>query len=175
MSTLPLRPIGFAITAVGALVAGVATTLVWISIGFRGDAQGVLDSEFTGTDLAEGVAVLVLAAGTLVGLLVARRARTSSRLVPAVAIVVFGIAIVVLSVWVGVRAEDRAIDEAAEVVAGSTGMTVDQAAALIRTESDLAIDVTTNVVVPLVGGALIALGGVTTVLWVRSDRATAAR
>jgi len=176
MSTAALRALGFAITAIGALVAGIATTFVWISVGFRGDAQGVLDSEFTGTDLTEGVAVLVLAGATLVCVVIPRRVRASARLIPAAAIVAFGIAVVVLSLWVGVRAEDRAIDEAARAVAASTGMSEEEAGQLIRTESGLAIDVTTNVVAPVVGGALIVLGGATTVRWIRrSDRAPVAR
>jgi len=175
MSNRTLQLVSFAITALGALVAGFATTLVWISIGFRSDASGVLDSDFTGTDLPEGKAVLALSAATLLALLLARRARTSARVVPAVVIVGIGLAVVLLSMWVGVRAEDRAIDDAARVLAGSTGLSVDRAAELIRTRSDLGIDVATGGVVPaIVGGGLIVLGGVTTVVWVRrSDRSPA--
>jgi Tryptophan-associated transmembrane protein (Trp_oprn_chp) len=175
MSDGALRTLGFATTAAGALIAGVGATIVWITIGFRGDVEGVLDSEFAGTDLAEGVAVLALAAATLVALLAVRRAGGRARAIAATAIVVFGIAIVLLASSAAIRAEDRAIDEAARTIATSTDISIDEAADRVRTEPDLALDVVTSgVVVSIAGGALVVLGGAMSLGWVRRAERTAA-
>lgn len=177
MSTAALRALSFGLTAGGALLAGAIANDNWVSIGFRGDVEGVLDSEFTGTDLGEGIAVLVLAGATLVALLLVRRVRMPLRMVAAAAIIAFGLAIILLPAWVALSAEDRAIEETARMVAGSTGMSTKEASNLIRTEPDLAFHVDTSLLfLPITGGVLIVLGGATTVLWVRrSDRAPAAR
>jgi hypothetical protein len=173
MSSGKLRTLAFVLTAAGALIAGAGATTTWTSIGFRGDVQGVLDSEFVGTDLTEGIAVLVLSAATLVALLIARRAQDRVRRMAAIAIVVFGIAIVLLPTWVAIRAEDRAIDEAAEVVADTTGMSTEEAANLIRTNPDLAIEVSSGgVFIPIAGGVLVVLGGVLSVLAARGSERT---
>jgi hypothetical protein len=175
MSAAPLRALGFGLTAAGALLAGATANDTWMRIGFRGDVGGVLDSEFAGTDLLEGIAVLVLAGATLVALLLVRRARMPLRLIAAAAILVFGIAMVLLPVWVALRAEDRALDETARTVAGSTGMSVDEAADLIRTEPDLAFEVDTSLLfLPIAGGGLVVLGGATSLVWVRRTLPTPA-
>ena len=177
MSSGMLRAVSFSLTAAGALIAGVGATTTWTTIGFRGDVQGVLDSDIVGTDMVEGIVVLVLSAATLGALLIARKAQDPIRRVAAVAIVAFGIAIVLLPAWIAIRAEDRAIDEAAQVVADTTGMSTQEAANLIRTNPDLAIEVSSGgVFIPIAGGVLVVLGGAMSVLSVgRSDRTPAAR
>lgn len=177
MSSGVLRVVSFSLTAAGALIAGVGATTTWTTIGFRGDVQGRLDSDIVGTDMIEGVVVLALSAATLVALLVGRRAEEPVRRVAAIAIVVFGIAIVLLPTWVALRAEDRAIDEAARVVADTTGMSVEEAANLIQANPDLAIEVSSGgVFIPIAGGVLVALGGALSVLSVRrSERAPVPR
>jgi hypothetical protein len=168
MSDGSLRALGFATTAAGALIAGIGATIVWISIGFRSDVQGVLDSEFAGTDLAEGIAVLVLATGTLIALVAVRLARGRARASAATAIVILGVAIVLLPAWVAIRAEDRAIDEAAGVIAAASDIPADEAADRIRTEPELALDVeTSGVAVPIAGGAIVVLGGAMFLRWLR--------
>lgn len=175
MSDGSLRTLGFATTAAGALLAGIGATIVWISIGFHEDTRGVLDSDFTGTDLAEGVAVLVLAAATLIALLAVSRVRGRARTIAATAIVVFGVAIVLLAAWAAVRADDRAIDEAAHTIAAASELSVDEAAERIRTDPELALDVeTSGVAVPIAGGVLVVLGGAMSVRWVRRDERLAA-
>jgi hypothetical protein len=68
--------------------------------------------------------------------------------------------------WVAFRAEDRAVDEVAQVVARSAGITVEEAAARVHTDPGLAVRTNTSGVWPSVaGGALVTLGGVTTLPW----------
>jgi hypothetical protein len=175
MSDGSLRALGFATTAVGALIAGIGATNVWISIGFRSDVHGVLDSEFAGTDFVEGIVVLVLAAATLVAVVAVRRARGRARAIAATAIVVFGVVIALLPAWAAIRADDRAIDDAAEAIAAASDIPADEAADRIRTEPELALDVVTSgVFVSIAGGVLVAVGGAMSLVWARrSERTTA--
>ncbi|HEX4941957.1 MAG TPA: hypothetical protein VFW51_05445, partial [Actinomycetota bacterium] len=57
---------GFALTIAGAVLAAVATTTTWIATGLRRDLRGILDLEFRGLDLVEGIVALVVAAITLI-------------------------------------------------------------------------------------------------------------
>jgi len=159
---------GFAFTAAGALVGGFGTSIVWTTVGLTEDAKGVLDSGSVGLDLAEGIAVLILSALTLVLLMITRRVAGRSRVWAAVALVIVGAAIMALAGWASLRAEDHAVEDMARGLSAATGLTVEEAAELIRTEPELAVRVLTDGVwVSAAGGALVLLGGATTLAWAR--------
>ncbi len=132
-----LTAAGFASTIAGAVLAAVATTTTWIATGLRRDLRGTLDLEFRGLDLAEGTVALVVAAVTLIGLVLLRRLRGSARV--GVGVFTCGLVLVALPVWVALRAEGRAVDEIARVVAVSSGSTIEEATRLVRSDPDLAV------------------------------------
>lgn len=162
---------GFALTIAGAVLAAVATTTTWIATGLRRDVRGILDLEFRGLDLVEGIVTLVVAAVALIGLVLVRRFRGSARVGIAVGVVACGLVLVALPVWVAVRAEDRAVDEIARVVAASSGSTIEEATERVRTDPDLAVRSETTVWLPIVSGLLVVLGaGATLTSSVRTAR-----
>ena len=166
-----LRVAGFALTVAGALVAGIGTTLVWTSTGLRTDLRGVLDVEFRGIDLVEGIVALVVAVVALAGLPLVRRLRGDARPRVAIGLLLAGAALVALPAWVALRAEERAIDEVARVVAETAGVTIEEATDRVRTNPDLAVRAETASVWPsIAGGALVVLGAGTIVAWARRAR-----
>lgn len=170
-----LTAAGFAPTIAGAVLAAVATTTTWIATGLRRDLRGILDLEFRGLDLVEGIVALVVAAVALIGLVLLRRLRGRARLGIAVGVFACGLVLVALPVWVAVRAEDRAVDEIARVVAVSSGSTIEEATRQVRTDPDLAVRADATVWLPIVSGVLVVLGSGTTLpSTVRSGRDTAA-
>ena len=167
-----LTAAGYAMTIAGAVLAAVATTTTWVSTGLRRDLRGVLDLEFRGLDLVEGVAALVMAGAALSGLVLVRRLRGSPRIGIAVSLLACGVVLVALPVWVAVRAEDRAVEEIARVVAGSAGITIEEATRRVRTDPGLAVRTEVQVWLPIVSGALVVLGaGATFISSVRSTGA----
>jgi hypothetical protein len=166
-----LTTAGLALTIAGAVLAAVATTTTWIATGLRRDLRGILDLEFRGLDLVEGIAALVVAAITLIGLVVLHRLRGSTRVGIAVSLVACGVMLIALPVWVAVRAEDRAVDEIARVVAGSSGSTIEEATRRVRTDPDFAVRAEASVWLPITSGVLVVLGaGATLTSTVRSPR-----
>jgi hypothetical protein len=166
-----LTAAGPALTVAGAVLAAVATTTTWIETGLRRDLRGLLDLEFRGLDLVEGVVALLVAAMALVGLVLVRRLRGSARVGIAVSLFACGVVLVALPVWVAARTEDRAVDEIARVVAGSSGSTIEEATRRVRTDPDLAVRTGSSVWLPIVSGALVVLGaGATLTSSVRTTR-----
>jgi hypothetical protein len=167
-----LRIAGFVLTAAGALLAGIGTTVTWTSTGLRRDLRGALDLEFRGIDLVEGIVALVVAGATLAGLMLVPRLRGTARVRGAVGLLVAGVALVALPAWVALRAEDRAVDELARVVADSAGITMEDATDRVRTDPDLSVRTDTKATwVPIVGGGLVVVGAGATLSWaVRSVR-----
>ena len=160
------RVASFTLTVGGALLAAVSTTITWTSSGLRRDLRGLLDLEFRGLDLPEGIAAIVVSGLALALFLDLRRRRRHSGIL-AIVLLVSGVALVALPAWVGFRAEDRAVDEIAQVVARSAGITMEEAAARVRTDPDLAVRTDTSGVWPsIAAGVLVTLGGVTTLWWV---------
>jgi hypothetical protein len=150
---------GFALMAVGALLAGAGTALVWTTVGMRQDAQGLLDLEFRGLDLAEGIATLGVAGATLVALLILPRLGGRARVGVTVGLLVAGGILVALPSSVALRAEEKAIEEIAEVVADAGALPIAEATDLVRTDPDLAVRTETYGVWPsVVGGALVLVG-----------------
>jgi Tryptophan-associated transmembrane protein (Trp_oprn_chp) len=160
-----LRVASLALVVGGALLAAGSTTIVWVTTGLRSDPRGLLDLEFRGLDLAQGVAALIISGLTLALFLIARRGRGDTRL--AVVLLLSGVALVALPAWVALRAEDRAVEEVAQVVASSAGITVEEATERVRTEPDLAVRTDTTGVWPsIAAGVLVTIGGVTTLSWI---------
>jgi hypothetical protein len=160
-----LRAASFGLTVGGALLAAGATTITWTSSGLRRDLRGLLDLEFRGIDLPEGVATLVVS-GIAVALFMDLRRRSGGQIVRAIVFLVTGLALVALPAWVALRAEDHAVEEVAEVVARSAGIPMEEAVARVRTDPDLAVRTDSSGVWPsIAAGVLVTLGGVTTLLW----------
>jgi hypothetical protein len=169
------RTASFALTAVGVLLAGIGTTLTWTSTGLRRDLRGALDLEYRGLDLAEGIAALVISVAVLALLAYVRRHRDGSRL-PAIELVVAGLLLVALPAWAALRADARAVDEIADVVARSAGITMEEATQRVRTDPDLSVRTDSTGVWPsIAGGVLVTLGGLTWLLWTGRDRAEGRR
>jgi hypothetical protein len=161
-----LRVASFALVVGGALLAAVWTTVVWVTTGLGSDLRGILDLEFRGLDLAQGVAALVVSGLTL-ALFVDVRRRGGDPGFRAIALLIAGVLLVALPAWVALRAEDLAVDEVAQVVARSAGISMDEATARVRTDPDLAVRTDTSGVWPsIAAGVLVTLGGVTTLLWI---------
>jgi hypothetical protein len=157
---------GFALTAAGALVAGIGTTVAWTSTGLRRDLQGALDLEFRGIDLTEGIATLVIAGATLAGLVLVRRLGGTARVRAAVGLLVAGVVLVALPAWVALRAEDRAVDDVARVVADAAGITVEEASDRVRIEPDLGVRTDSRGAwVSIAGGGLVIVGAGATLSW----------
>ncbi len=159
-----LRVASFASTVGGALLAAGWTTITWTSSGLRRDLRGLLDLEFRGLDLPEGIAALVVSGLTLALFLDVRRRRDNPG-VRAVVLLATGLALVALPAWVAFRAEDRAVDEVAQVVARSAGITIEEAVERVQTDPDLAVRTDSSGVWPsIAAGVLVTLGGVMTLL-----------
>ncbi len=166
----PLRVAGFAVTAAGALLAGVGSTLVWTTAGMRQDEGGVLDLEFRGLDLVEGILTLLVAAATLAVLLAMRRLHRAGRIRGAIGVLVAGIVLVALPISVALRAEDLAVQEMARVVASTGGLTEQEAIRLVRTDPGLAVRADTSGVWPsIAGGALVVVGAAINLAWARGS------
>jgi hypothetical protein len=165
-----LRATSVALTVGGALLAAGFTTITWTSSGLRRDLRGLLDLEFRGLDLPEGIAALVVSGLALALFLDVRRHRRNPG-ISAIVLLATGLALVALPASVAFRAEDRAVDEVAQVVARSAGITIEEAATRVRTDPDLAVRTDSSGVWPsIAAGVLVTLGGVTTLLWI--DRRT---
>ena len=149
----------------GALLAAAWTTVVWVRTGLESDLRGVLDLEFRGLDLAQGVAALVVSGLTL-ALFVDVRRRGGDPRFRAIALLIAGVLLVALPAWVAFRAEDLAVDEVAQVVARSAGISMEEATARVQTDPDLAVRTDTSGVWPsIAAGVLVTLGAVT-VVWI---------
>jgi 4-amino-4-deoxy-L-arabinose transferase-like glycosyltransferase len=163
-----LRVPGFALTAAGALLAGIGSTLVWTTTGLREDARGVLDLDFRGLDLVEGILSLLVAAASLAVLLAMPRLHRTGRVRGAIGLLIAGAVLVALPVSVALRAEDLATREMARVVANTAGLSEEEAIELVRTDPDLAVRVdTSGVWLSIAGGALVVVGAMIDLAWAR--------
>jgi hypothetical protein len=163
-----LRVASFAVTAAGALLAGIGTTVAWTSTGLRQDASGVLDIEFRGLDLVEGNVALVVAGATLVGLALVRRLHGNGRIRGAIGLLFVGAVLVAMPLWVALQADGRALAEVAQVVAEARGLTIEEATDLVRADPALTVFAeTSGVWLSVVGGLLVVLGAGITLAWAR--------
>jgi hypothetical protein len=163
-----LRIGGVALTATGALLAGIGSTLVWTTAGLRQDARGVLDLDFRGLDLVEGILSLVVSAASLAVLLAMPRLHRTGRVRAAICLLIAGVVLVALPVSVALRAEDLATQEMAHVVANTGGLTEEEAIRLVRTDPNLAVRTdTTGVWLSIAGGTLVVVGAAIDLAWAR--------
>jgi len=163
-----LRVAGFALTAAGALLAGIGSTLVWTTAGLRQDTEGVLDLEFLGIDLVEGIVALVAVGATVAVLVALPRLHRKGRVRGAIGLLVAGAVLVAMPVWVALRAEDRAVEDVAQVVADTGGLSNREATELVRTDPDLAVRADTGGAwLSIAGGALVLIGAAVNLAWAR--------
>lgn len=168
LDPMRLRVAGFAVTAAGALIAGIGTTVAWTSTGLRQDAGGVLDMEFRGLDLLEGWVALVVAGASLVGLALVRRLHRSGWIRGAIGLLVAGAVLVAMPLWVALQADGRALAEVAQVVADARGLTIEEATNLVRADPALAVFAeTSGVWLSIAGGLLVVVGAGITLAWAR--------
>ena len=174
LDPMRLRVAGFAVTAAGALVAGIGTSFVWTSTGLRQDASGVLDIEFRGLDLVEGKVALVVAGATLLVLALVRRLHRSGRTRGAIGLLVAGAVLVAMPLWVALQADGRALAEVATVVADARGLTIEEATDLVRADPALTVFAeTSGVWFSIAGGLLVVLGAGITLAWARRSEQAA--
>jgi len=99
-----LRAASFALTVGGALLAAFWTTTTWTTTGLRRDLRGLLDLEFDGLDLVEGIAALVVSGLTL-ALFIDVRRRSGNPTIRGIGLLLTGVMLVALPAWVAFRAE----------------------------------------------------------------------
>jgi hypothetical protein len=180
----PIRLWGFLCLAAGGLLLGLGATRTWATIGFPGDAKGVVDVQVAGTDVWEGVVVLAAGVVTLVGmiamrLLVSPRARRAV----AVTIVTLGIVACALVTFDLVRLEDRfggsaGLDQIAASIAGQLDLPVDDVLAQLQEQfgNQLRVDAGPGIWIALAGGVLTVAGGILSMSWIRrQERSSASR
>lgn len=164
-----LRVAGSVVTMVGALAAGIGSALAWTTVGLRVDTQGVLDLEFRGLDLLGGTIALVIAVVTLGGLALFRRARRPAQERLGFGLLLAGVLVIAMPLSVAIRAETRAVEGMARVVARSGGLTIVEATDLVREDPSLAVrsELGPGIWLTLAGGALVIVGTAANLAWTR--------
>jgi hypothetical protein len=170
-----LRLAGFALTAGGALVMGIGSLLVWVTVGIA-DQQSV-QTVSRGTDLAAGLITLVCAVVVLVLLLLSRAVRDAARRVIATVVVAAGAFATALAAYFIIAAPSyySPVDDDTLVgaIASATGRSADE----VRTALAQVIDTLGGYThvgpgpwVVVVGGVLVIAGGVSTLRWAKQLR-----
>jgi hypothetical protein len=173
----PLRLVGFLVVAAGSVAAGVGATRAWALVGFPGDVLGTADVPTHGTDVWEGLVVLLGAAVALFALLAMRVAGSDrARRVLAIAIVGIGIVCVALPVSDALRAEDRfggkeGLDRMISALAEQSDLPEEAVRELTEQfESQLRVDVEPGLWLAAAGGLLLVAGGALGLAWTRRRR-----
>jgi hypothetical protein len=164
-----LRVAGSVLTIVGALIAGIGSTIPWTTAGLRLDTQGVLDLEFRGLDLFGGIIALVVAVLTLGGLTLFRRATGRGRERLGVGLLFAGVVTTAMPLLVAIRAEERAMEGMAKVAAQTGGLRIEEATELIREHPSLAVrsELGPGIWLTVAGGALVIVGTAANLAWTR--------
>jgi hypothetical protein len=169
-----LRVVGFLVVAAGSVAAGVGATRAWAVVGFPADALGTADVPTHGTDVWEGLVVLLGAALALFALLAMRVAGSDrARRVLAISIVGIGIVCVALPVSDAMRAEDRfagkeGLDRMISSLAEQSDLPEEAVRELTRQfESQLRVDVEPGLWLAAAGGLLLVAGGALGLAWTR--------
>jgi Tryptophan-associated transmembrane protein (Trp_oprn_chp) len=170
-----LRLFGFLALVLGALLAGLGATLTWATVGFPNDSGHVADVAVKGIDVWEGVAVLAIAAASLVGLIVMRITASSSvRLGIAVAIAVGGLAVAGIATLDLATSRDRfgggdELDRIARKMADVLGQPVEAVRTLLERNfgAALRVEIGPGLWMALAGGVLLVVAGVLSFLWSR--------
>jgi hypothetical protein len=169
LDPMRLRVAGSVLTIVGALIAGIGSTLAWTTAGLRLDTQGVLDLEFRGLDLIGGIIALVVAVLTLGGLTLFRRATGRARERLGVGLLFAGVVTMAMPLSVAIRAEERAVEGMAKVAAQTGGLRIEEATELIREDPSLAVrsELGPGIWLTVAGGALVIVGTAANLAWTR--------
>jgi hypothetical protein len=175
LDPMRLRVAGSVLTIVGALLAGIGSTLAWTTAGLRLDTQGVLDLEFRGLDVVGGIIALVAAGLTLGGLALFRRAtgRVGERL--GVGLLFAGAVVMAMPLSVAIRAEERAVEDMAKVAAQTGGLSIEEATELVREDPSLAVrsELGPGIWLTIAGGALVIVGTAANLAWTRRSEPAA--
>ena len=172
-----LRLAGFALTAVGALLLGIGSRLVWVTVGL-GSVSGS-QTAYLGTDLGAGKIALGGAAAVLVLVLIARMTSRWRRWV-SVAIIAVGSLVAALAGWFIVAAPDHYSPVDDERLVSALSGILRKSPDEIRAGLASVIDklggythVGPGPWVVIVGGVLVAVGGILTLRWTNRLRASA--
>jgi hypothetical protein len=149
---------GFVLTVLGALLLGVGSVLVWLTVHLVADTAGVLDQSYPGLDLWEGKVALACAVALVVGALVVRVGSSDRgrRVVAASVIAVGALAVIVALVALlgeRTRLQDRAVEDMSAAAGGQlTG---------VQQVADLGVETTggIGVFLAIAGGVVAAAGG----------------
>jgi hypothetical protein len=177
-STAPpstLRLLGFLVVVLGSVATGVGATREWVQIGFAADTQGAADVSVYGTDVWEGKVVLLAAGVALVATIVMRTARSARvRTACGVLLIILGIACLVLTISVSVRARDRfggeeGLDRVARVLSHELELPQDIVREQLaeQFERDLRVEMQPAIWLCALGGVLLIAGGVLGLAWTR--------
>ena len=176
-----LRLAGFLCLAWGAVLAGIGATREWAVVGFPGDELGAVDVSWKGTDAWEGKVVLFCAVVALIALLAMRLTRSrATRRALAILMVVVGLACAILPILDGVDARDRfggdrGVDRMAEVLAGQLELPEDIVREQLADQFELQLRVVVGpgLWLSAIGGLLLFVGGVLSLMWIRQREAAA--
>jgi energy-converting hydrogenase Eha subunit C len=167
-----LRLLGFLLSAIGALLAGISPALTWVTVGLRNQPQ--LSPEIPGLDIVDGKIVLVAAVVMLVGVIATRLVAPGARKVIAIAILVAAIVVVVVAATFLVRATDRFEAVDSEVLIEKIAEAKDLPVDTVRGQMERAVaqlgeftDVGSGPWLALAGGIVATAGGVFVVAWSR--------
>jgi hypothetical protein len=175
-----LRLAGFAIVALGAVVAGVGATREWAAVGFVADTEHAADVTVHGTDVWEGKVVLF---ATVIALLMMIALRISgagaTRRWLAIALIALGALCVALPVMDAVRAEDRFGGvEGTDLLVRSLSVELGLPEDVVRErltdllEQDLRVEIGRALWVTVLGGVLLVAGAIASLVWIgREGRA----
>jgi hypothetical protein len=167
----PLRLVGFACTAIGALLVGLGATVDWATVHVPG-VTGTPIPPFKGVDVWEGKVELLTGITILVLVIVSRllAGRTAARATAAI-ILVLGVGAGALAASDLARADTRfRADDGLERLARSVsvqlglpfGSVLDQ---MKRIAFQLEIRAAAGLYVTIAGGALAAVGGILGFVW----------
>jgi hypothetical protein len=170
-----LRLAGFACLAAGAVVAGVGSTVIWMTVGFPGDTAGAADVPVHGTDVWEGKVVLFAVVAALLAMIAMRLAGSrSTRRWIALLLIALGVVCTVLPLLDALRAEERfgggaGLVRVAASLAARLQLPEDQVRAQLEQQfaRNLRVDVEPGVWVTAAGGVLLVAGGVLSLRWSR--------
>ena len=163
------RALAFGLCAAGALVAGIGATLPWITVGLKADTEGVLDETFHGIDLVGGLIALVAAIAVLAMLFAMRLLAARARRALALGLMLAGLAIITVTLLVGLDPSARAEAEMARAAAKAGGMTIAEAEQLIATQPDFAVrsELGVGLWLSALGGVLVVAGSIANTAWAR--------
>ena len=168
-----LRLAGFAATASGALLLGIGSRLLWVTVGF-GDVPGS-ESTYRGAELGAGKVALGSAILILIAVLAARAVSARWRAWFAVAIIVVAAIPTVLAAWFVVSAADHYSpindDKLVDALAAIEKRTPEEVRAALSKVLDTLGGYThigTGPWLVILGGALAIVGGVLTLRWARA-------